>query len=219
MLPRLYRQTFGEVLGTPRQKLNGGMPILLVMLGSLADTLVHVGQPAPELRSGRPRVLFNLDRLERLALAHPSSRSGRRGHHRGHHHGDGPSPVESLGGPGPRAIRGLSLVFHHSWLTDGHRGPVRSPAAGFLALGSRSSAASGVQQALARADSGGTRAAIAGVVCMRQGALSGRWLRNSRRSRFRWRSCWRSWGVKCCSPCFRFQRPCVAEHWQPLHQS
>jgi hypothetical protein len=164
-LPRIYRQTFGEAVGTPRQKFLGLMPMLLVMIGFMADMFVEVGKPAPSFAAAALAScsIWIVSRDWRWRIHHlvPAAAGiiaaiitatvppllNRWGV---------PDPVRSEAYLLSLTILGLGMVtaglFDHRLLAS--------------SLGPRSSGESGARLALARADSGGTRAAIAAVFCI-----------------------------------------------------
>lgn len=170
LMPRLYRQTFGDVLGTAWQRMAGGMPIFLWAMGSLADIQVQAGRPTPSFAA--------------LAVAAYSIWIVAKDWPWRIHHlvpaaagvtaavitAGAPPLVDRLGPVDPMrseayllsfTILGLGLVtaglFDH-WLLASSLKP-------------RSTPVSGAARALARTESGGFRAAVAALACLAAGTV------------------------------------------------
>ena len=167
-LERMYRQTFGHAVGTSRQQFLAGAPILLMMLGGMIDMFVPIGRPAPSLaalaltscsiwilfRDWRWRIHYVVAATAGILAALITASA---------------PPLREYWAPIDPArtaayllscsILGLGMVC--AGLLDHH----------LLAssLRPRSSEASGARRALARADSGGTRAALSVMFCLTTG--------------------------------------------------
>ena len=131
-LQRMYRQTFGHAVGTSRQQLLAGTPILLMMLGGMIDMFVPIGRPAPSLaalaltscsiwilfRDWRWRIHYVVAATAGIIAALITASA--------------PPLPRILGSHRPGSHHGIPPVLLDSWSGDGLCRAARSPLAGLV---------------------------------------------------------------------------------------
>jgi hypothetical protein len=167
-LQRMYRHTFGQAVSTSRQQFFAMMPVLSLMLGGMIDMFVPTGRPAPSvaalaltswsiwivLRDWRWRIHYVVPAAAGIIAAMITATAPPLADY-----WVAIDPARTTAYLLSFSLLGLGMVtaglFDHRLLAS--------------SLGPRASAESGARRALARAGSGGMRAAFAVMVCLTTG--------------------------------------------------